>query len=64
MNWRYDADADAAYLDLASAAVEESEEVAPDIVVDYDADGRIVGIEVLHASKRLPVGVIHPTAAE
>ena len=30
----------------------DSEQVADGIVVDYDAEGRIVGIEILEASKR------------
>ena len=30
----------------------ESEEVADGIVVDYDTEGRVVGIEILDASKR------------
>jgi uncharacterized protein YuzE len=64
MNWRYDTEADAAYLSLADAKVAQSEEVARDVVVDLDADDRIVGIEVLHASRRLPDAVIHPEAAE
>ena len=32
--------------------IEDSEEVADGIVVDYDAEGRIVGVEILDASKR------------
>lgn len=64
MNWRYDAEADAAYLRLDDKTVVESEEVSQDVVVDLDAERRIVGIEVLHASRRLPDAVIHPEAAE
>ncbi len=64
MNWRYDRDADAAYLSLADAKVAESEEVARDVTVDLDAEDRIVGIEVLRASRRLPDAVTHPEAAE
>ncbi|MCB1821179.1 MAG: DUF2283 domain-containing protein, partial [Candidatus Competibacteraceae bacterium] len=32
--------------------VEESKEIQPGIIMDYDAEGRIVGIEVLYVSKR------------
>jgi uncharacterized protein YuzE len=28
--------------------------VSPDVVFDYDADGRIVGIELLDAKSQLP----------
>lgn len=49
---RIDQAADAVYLNLTDRPIEESEEVADGIVVDYDAEGRIVGIEILDASKR------------
>ncbi len=52
MRVRVDHAADAVYLNLTDRPIEESEEVAEGIVVDYDADRRIVGIEVLDASKR------------
>ena len=39
---------------LDEAAAVESEEVSPGIVVDYDAQNRVVGIEMLHLSKRCP----------
>ena len=47
MRVRVDLRADALYLDLTDRAVEASEEVADGIVVDYDAEGRIVGVEIL-----------------
>ncbi|MGE0613985.1 MAG: DUF2283 domain-containing protein [Hyphomicrobiales bacterium] len=49
---RVDRKADAVYLNLTDREIEESEEVADGIVVDYDAEGRIVGIEILDATKR------------
>jgi YD repeat-containing protein len=51
MRVRVDSGADAVYLNLTDRPIQESEEVADGIVVDYDAEGRIVGIEIL-ASKR------------
>ncbi|MBN9034625.1 MAG: DUF2283 domain-containing protein [Rhizobiales bacterium] len=44
----------AAYIRLSEAKVLESEEVAPDVVFDYDAEGHIVGIELLDANAQLP----------
>ncbi|MDE0077644.1 MAG: DUF2283 domain-containing protein [Caldilineaceae bacterium] len=32
----------------------ESEEVAPGIVLDYNESNRVVGVEMLHLSKRSP----------
>jgi uncharacterized protein YuzE len=52
MRVRVDHMADAVYLNLTDRPIQESEEVADGIVVDYDADGRIVGVEILDASKR------------
>jgi uncharacterized protein YuzE len=43
---------DAVYLNLTDRPIKHSEEVADVIVVDYDHEGRIVGVEILDASKR------------
>jgi uncharacterized protein YuzE len=52
MRVRVDRAADAVYLNLTDRPIKDSEEVAAGIVVDYDAEGRIVGVEILDASKR------------
>jgi len=52
MRMRVDHGADAIYLNLTDRPIKDSEEVADGIVVDYDDEGRIVGIEILDASKR------------
>ena len=52
MRVRIDQGADAVYVNLTDRAIEGSEEVADGIIVDYDAEGRIVGVEILDASKR------------
>ncbi|MBI2716647.1 MAG: DUF2283 domain-containing protein [Rhizobiales bacterium] len=52
MHLRVDHAADAIYLNLTDRPIKDSEEVADGIVVDYDAEGRIVGVEILDASKR------------
>lgn len=49
---RVDHAADAVYLNLIHRPIKDSAEVADVIVVDYDDTGRIVGIEILDASKR------------
>lgn len=54
MKLRADPRADALYLRLDEAPIRESAEVAPGIVLDYDAEGRIVAIEMLDVAKRLP----------
>ena len=52
MRLRVDEEADALPLQLADVPVEESEEVAPGVIVDYDKANHVVGIEVLYLSKR------------
>src|ERR1700730_2219365 len=52
MRMRVDHAADAVYLNLTDRPIKDSEEVADGIIVDYDAEGRIVGVEILDASKR------------
>jgi uncharacterized protein YuzE len=53
----YDPEADAAHITLGDGDVAGTEEVAANIILDYDRDGRVVGIEVLTASKVLPPAV-------
>ena len=52
MRVRVDHAADAIYLNLTDRPIKDSEEVADGIIVDYDEAGRIVGVEILDASKR------------
>lgn len=52
MKIEFDPIADALYLELAESEVEKTEEIKPGVMVDYDADGNIVGVEVLYVSKR------------
>ncbi len=52
MKLRIDKAADALYLKLEDSVPSESEEVSPGIVLDFDADGRVIGIEILNVSER------------
>ena len=54
MKLRVDREADALYLTLDDSAIVDSEEVSPGIIVDYDASKRIVGVEILGLSQRVP----------
>lgn len=54
MKLKVDQQADALYLTLGEAPAAYSEELSPGIIVDYDERGRVVGIELLHLSKRAP----------
>lgn len=49
----YDSKADAMYIWLRKARYDISEELAENVIIDLDKRGRIIGIEVLDASKNL-----------
>ncbi len=53
MRATYDAEVDVLRLFFSSAPVEESDEDKPGIILDYDREGNLVGLEVLDASKRV-----------
>jgi uncharacterized protein YuzE len=52
MKLKIDEETDALHLELVDVPVEESEEVAPGVIVDDEASNQVVGIEVLYLSKR------------
>jgi uncharacterized protein YuzE len=49
-----DKEADALYLRLDDSKITESQEVAPGIILDYNAADQVVGIEMLNLSRRTP----------
>lgn len=51
MRITYDSEVDALYIRFIEATV-TTEHVAPGVAVDYDAEGRIAGIEILDTVKR------------
>ena len=50
---RYDPEVDVLYIRILNEKAFESEEVSEDIIVDYTEDNKVIGLEVLNASKRL-----------
>ncbi len=52
MRLKIDKQNDALYLRLDEAAIIESEEVQPGVILDFDARGKVVGIEILALSTR------------
>lgn len=53
MKLNYYPETDSLYIDLAERSSSESKEVSEGIVLDYDADGNLVGIDIDNASKKL-----------
>ena len=54
MKLRVDKEADALYLRLDSSRIVESEEVASGVILDYNENNEVVGVEMLYLSKRCP----------
>ncbi|KAF0108761.1 MAG: hypothetical protein FD146_647 [Anaerolineaceae bacterium] len=50
MKFHYYPEADSLYIDLSNKTSVDSREVAPGVVVDFDEQGKIVGIDIDHAS--------------
>ncbi|WP_324667948.1 DUF2283 domain-containing protein [Geochorda subterranea] len=53
MRVTYDARTDTLTIILRDAPVSESDEDKPGVILDYDADGNLVGLEILDASRRV-----------
>ncbi len=51
MKFRYYPETDSLYIDLSEKAGVDSREVAPGVVLDFDADGSLVGIDIDRASR-------------
>jgi len=54
MKLRVDEQADALYLRLDDSKIVESEEVSPGVVLDFNEQNQVVGVEILGLSKRVP----------
>ena len=55
MKTSYDKETDSLYIHLADRASVDSDEVKDGVVLDYDANGALVGIDVQHASQRVDI---------
>lgn len=53
MKVKYDKEVDVLYISFSKNKIKESDEDKPEIILDYDKQGSIVGIEILDASKKM-----------
>ena len=53
MKLNYYRDTDSLYIDLSSKPSAESREISEGIVLDYDAEGNLVGIDIDNASRKI-----------
>jgi len=53
MKLNYYKETDSLYIDLSSKPSRDSQEISEGIVLDYDADGNITGIDIDNASGKI-----------
>ena len=53
MKLNYYRDTDSLYIDLSSKPSADTREISEGIVLDYDADGNIAGIDIDNASRKI-----------
>ncbi len=53
MKITYDPEVDVVRIVFSNAAIEESDEEKPGVILDFDKDGNVVGMEILDASRRM-----------
>ncbi|MGH9785975.1 MAG: DUF2283 domain-containing protein [Terriglobia bacterium] len=58
MRLKIDKESDALYFRLDEAAIVESEEVEPGVILDFDKNKQVVGIEILGVSSRVPLEML------
>ncbi len=53
MKAKYDIEVDVLTISWSEAQIEESDSVSPGVILDYDSEGNVIGIEILNASKKI-----------
>lgn len=62
MKLHYYPETDSLYIDLNPRASADSREIADGLVVDFDEDGNVVGIDIEHASQKLDLRTLETEA--
>jgi uncharacterized protein YuzE len=58
MKLSYDPDTDSLYIDLSERPGADAREIVDGMVIDFDAEGRPVGIDIQHASRDLDLSAV------
>lgn len=53
MEAKYDAEVDVLRIHWSKAEINESDSISPGVILDYDSQGNVIGVEVLNASKKI-----------
>ena len=56
MKLNYHPDTDSLYIEFSERPSVDSREISEGVVVDHDADGRVVGIDIDNAGNKLDLG--------
>jgi uncharacterized protein YuzE len=62
MKLHYDPDTDPLYIDFNAKPGADAQEIADGMIVDLDAEGRPVGIDIQHASQTLDLSTLETHA--
>ncbi len=58
MKLHYYPETDSLYIDLSTAPSVESQEIADNLIADYDEHGQIVGLDIQRASRHLDLSKV------
>lgn len=62
MKLHYYPETDSLYIELSAKPSSDSQEVADGLVVDFDTDGNVVGIDIDHAAQKLDLSTLETVA--
>jgi uncharacterized protein YuzE len=62
MKLHYYTETDSLFIELASAPDAEAREIVDGLVVDFDANGNVVGLDIDHASRKLDLSKVETIA--
>jgi uncharacterized protein YuzE len=62
MKLHYDPETDSLYIDFNARPGADAREITDGLVIDFDAEGRPVGIDIQHASRDLDLSILETQA--
>lgn len=62
MKLHYYPETDSLYIELSTAPGAEAREIVDGLIVDLDADGNVVGLDIDHASRKLDLSRVETIA--
>nr|WP_321352147.1 DUF2283 domain-containing protein [uncultured Methanoregula sp.] len=64
MKLTVDKEADALYMRFSDTRIHDSEEVKPGVILDYDENNNLVGIEILRVLEKVPTASLKSVLVE